>query len=76
VIVSVLGGLLGIGAALATLALYPMTFGAEAVTIAFTPSLDLAAKGILVAAVVGLAAGIMPAWQASRANIVMALRQL
>jgi putative ABC transport system permease protein len=76
VIVSILGGLLGIGAAMATLAFYPMTFGAEAVTIAFTPSLDLALKGMIVAAAVGLIAGLMPAWQASRANIVMALRQL
>ena len=63
-LVSILGGLVGIGAAMATLALYPITFGAEAVTVAFTPSLDLAAKGMIVAAVVGLVAGLMPGWQA------------
>jgi putative ABC transport system permease protein len=49
--------------------------GAEAVTIAFTPSFRLAATGLIVSAVAGLLAGIPPAIHAARAEIVTALRQ-
>lgn len=76
VLVSLLGGLVGVGAATAMLAWAPLTFGAEAVTVSFTPSWNLAAQGMLAALAVGIVAGLMPAWQASRADIVTALRQL
>ena len=49
--------------------------GAEAVTIAFTPSLRLAAIGMAVSAAAGLLAGIAPAIHAARTSIVPALRQ-
>ena len=51
-----------------------LSVGAEAVTIAFTPSLSLALWGLLIAVVSGLLAGIAPAIVAARAEIVPALR--
>lgn len=74
VLVSFAGGMLGVAAAMATLAYAGLTVGAEAVTIAFSPSASLASTGLLVAMVVGVAAGLVPGWQAARTNIVAALR--
>ncbi len=73
-IVSLAGGLLGVGAALATLSWSKLAVGTEGVTIAFMPSTALALTGLLVTALVGVAAGLLPAWQASRADIVASLR--
>jgi putative ABC transport system permease protein len=70
------GGLVGVCAAMATLSLIPLSVGAEAVTIAFTPSLRLALMGLGVSLVAGLLAGIAPALQAARTDIVPALRQV
>ena len=75
-ILSLIGGAVGLAAGLAVLYWSGMTIGAEAVTIAFTPSLDLAVTGMLAALVVGVLAGLIPAWQAARADIVPALRQI
>ncbi len=75
VLQSLAGGLLGIGTGLALLAWGGFAVGAEGVTIAFRPSQELAITGAIVAAVVGLAAGIAPGWQAARTEIVAALRQ-
>ena len=69
------GGILGVGAALVTLKLSTLSIGAEAVTIAFTPSIRLAMAGLLVSAISGVLAGIAPALHAARAEIVPALRQ-
>jgi putative ABC transport system permease protein len=74
VLLSLAGGLLGVGLALAALTLSRLSIGAEAVTIAFTPSVRLAAVGAAVSLLVGLLAGLLPAWQAARAEIVPALR--
>jgi putative ABC transport system permease protein len=74
VLQSLAGGLLGTGAALALLAWGNFAIGAEGVTIAFRPSLELAAAGLAVSAVVGLVAGVLPGWQAARTEIVPALR--
>jgi putative ABC transport system permease protein len=71
---SVAGGLLGIGAGLALLAWGGFAVGAEGVTIAFKPSLDLAFSGAIVSGVVGVLAGIFPGWQAARTEIILALR--
>lgn len=71
---SVVGGLLGIGAGLALLAWGGFAVGAEGVTIAFKPSLDLALTGAIVSGIVGVLAGIVPGWQAARTEIVLALR--
>ena len=75
VLQSIAGGLLGVGAGLALLAWGGFAVGAEGVTIAFRPSLDLAITGAVVSVVVGVAAGIAPGWQAARTEIVLALRQ-
>ena len=73
-LLGVAGGVLGVGLAMGMLQLSSLSVGAEAVTIAFTPSLRLALWGLLIAAVSGLLAGLAPAWVAARAEIVPALR--
>jgi putative ABC transport system permease protein len=72
---SVAGGLLGIGVGTALLAMGGFAVGAEGVTIAFQPSLEVALKGTAVSLVVGLLAGLFPGWQAAQTEIVQALRQ-
>ena len=71
---SVFGGGMGVAAAAATLHLVPMSVGAEAVTIAFQATGRLAVLGVLVSLLVGVLAGIPPAWHASRTDLVAALR--
>ena len=73
-ILCLLGGLAGTGSALATLTWSGMAVGAEGVTIAFQPSWELAASGILVSLAVGLLAGVLPAAPAAQAQIVSSLR--
>jgi putative ABC transport system permease protein len=73
---SLAGGLLGIGAALATLAWSGLVVGTQGVAIAFAPSINLTVTGLLVAVVVGILAGLVPAWQAARADILSSLRQV
>jgi putative ABC transport system permease protein len=73
-LLSIVGGLAGVAAAMLVLATSHMAVGAEAVTIAFRPSWTLAGTGIVVAALVGIIAGVAPGWHAARAEIVPALR--
>jgi putative ABC transport system permease protein len=75
VLLSLAGGALGVGVAMIVLQYSGLMVGAEAVTIAFQPTARLALTGLFVALLTGLLAGIAPAWQASRAEIVPALRQ-
>ncbi len=75
-LVSLAGGLVGVGAALAVLAGSGLAIGTEGVTVAFTASPGLAAVGMSVTAAVGLLAGLVPAWQAARAEIVASLRHV
>jgi putative ABC transport system permease protein len=75
VLLSCAGGAIGIGLATLVLATSNLAVGAEAVTVAFTPSLRLAMHATMVALVAGLAAGLGPAVQAARIEIVAALRQ-
>lgn len=74
VVLSFAGGVCGVGAAIVVLKLTSLSVGAEAVTIAFTPSIGLACTGLLVALGAGLLAGIAPAIHAARTEIVPALR--
>ncbi len=74
IILSIAGGLIGVGAAMMMLKISQLSVGAEAVTIAFTPSIRLALIGLIVSAVAGTLAGIAPAIQAARTEIVPALR--
>jgi putative ABC transport system permease protein len=73
-LLSLAGGILGIGGAMLVLQLSHLSVGAEAVSVAFRPSWSLAALGMLVAGAVGILAGIAPGIHASRAEIVSALR--
>src|SRR5262249_9073051 len=74
--VSLAGGIVGVGLALGFLTFSGMAVGTEGVTISFLPSWSLLTTGLLVSAAVGLLAGAIPAWQAGRAEIVTALRQV
>lgn len=74
VLLSLGGGLLGVGAAMLMLQVSQLSVGAEAVTIAFQPSWQLAMQGILLSGIVGFVAGIGPGWNAARVEIVNALR--
>jgi len=73
-LLSLVGGVVGVGSAMAVLALSHLSVGAEAVTIAFQPSWSLAATGLVVSAAVGVLAGLAPGWHAARTEIVTALR--
>lgn len=75
IVLSIVGGAIGVVAAISTLQISSLSVGAEAVTIAFTPSIRLAVLGMGVAAVAGLLAGIAPAFNAACTEIVPALRQ-
>jgi putative ABC transport system permease protein len=75
-LVSLAGGLLGVAAALAVLSLGHFSMGTEGVIIAFGPSLTVAILGVATAAVAGVLAGVLPAWQATRSEIVAALRHV
>lgn len=74
-ILCLLSGLLGTGAALAVLSTSGLAVGAEGITIAFQPSWQLAALGTVVSLSLGLIAGLWPAIQAARAPIVSSLRR-
>lgn len=73
-IVSLVGGILGTGAALGTLQVSSLALGTEGILIAFLPSMSLALMGFVASSAVGLLAGLPPAWQAARTEIVPALR--
>jgi len=73
-LVSLVGGAIGIAAALAVLAWSHMAIGTEGVTIAFAPSISLALTGLGVTVAIGVLGGCVPAWQAARAEIVSSLR--
>jgi putative ABC transport system permease protein len=75
-LVSLLGGLIGTGLAIGWLAWRPVVVGTEGTIIALTPSLPLAFVGLVVSIAAGLLAGVVPAWQAARADIVPSLRYI
>jgi putative ABC transport system permease protein len=75
VLQSLAGGAIGVGAGLLLLTFGGFAVGAEGVTIAFRPSLNLVVTGGIVSLVVGVLAGLAPGWQAARTEIVAALRQ-
>lgn len=75
VLVSIMGGSIGLVAALSILATSSLSVGAEAVLISFSPSVQVALSGVLVSLFVGFVAGVLPAAHAARTDIVPALRQ-
>lgn len=74
VLVSLAGGLLGIGSALLVLSTSSLALGTEGILITFLPSARVALSGLAAALAVGLIAGFIPALQAARSEIVPALR--
>jgi len=73
---SIIGGAIGVASAMIALKLSSLSVGAEAVTIAFTPSARLALTGLVVSCLAGALAGLAPAWHAARTEIVPALRNV
>jgi putative ABC transport system permease protein len=73
-LLSLVGGCVGVSVASLVLAVGDIALGAEAVTVAFQPSLRLAGTGIGIALATGILAGMAPAWYAGRVEIVPALR--
>src|SRR6185295_13365370 len=59
-LLSVTGGILGVGAAMLVLQVSQLSVGAEAVTIAFQPSASVAVASLVISLVVGIVAGIAP----------------
>jgi len=72
---AILGGMIGVAAAMTLLLLTDLAVGVEAATIAFTPSVELALTGLAVALGVGVVAGAPSAVKAARTEIVPALRE-
>jgi uncharacterized MnhB-related membrane protein len=68
--------LVGVVAAIGVLSWGRLSVGAEAVTVAFAPTLGLFLRGVAVALGAALAAGIVPAMFAAKSEIVRALRQI
>lgn len=75
VLLCLAGGVLGTAIALAALSWGGLAVGAEGATVAFRPSLQLAIMGTLISALVGILAGLAPAYHAAQTPIVVALRQ-
>jgi putative ABC transport system permease protein len=73
-VLSTLGGGLGVAAGLLFLYWAGMSIAAEGVTIAFRPSWNIALQGVAASIAVGLLAGLAPGWHAARTEIVPALR--
>jgi putative ABC transport system permease protein len=73
-VLSTLGGGLGVAAGLLFLSWAGMSIAAEGVTIAFRPSWNIALQGVAASITVGLLAGLAPGWHAARTEIVPALR--
>jgi putative ABC transport system permease protein len=73
-LLSLAGGGIGVAAAWLVLFATGLSIGAEAVSIAFVITPMIAVTGLITAAAIGLSSGLAPAWHASRAGIVSALR--
>lgn len=75
ILLSVFGAMIGIVTATMFLFTSGLSVGAEAVTIAFVPSVGMILNGAVAALAIGVLSGIAPAYHAANADIVKALRQ-
>jgi putative ABC transport system permease protein len=73
-LVGLAGGALGAAGAYTAIRLAHLTFAMEGVTIAVAPDIRLALAGLALAGALGLVAGSVPAWIASRRSIVQGFR--
>lgn len=70
------GGVLGVALAWSILSWGNFSVGAEGVAITLRPSTVMIGSGLGISVLLGSLAGIIPAYQATRTNLVIALRQL
>jgi putative ABC transport system permease protein len=73
-VISIAGGLIGLGLSAVWLVYRPLSLSTEGVSMDFTATPLLIGSGAVLAVVVGVVAGVVPAWQAGRAEITAALR--
>jgi putative ABC transport system permease protein len=73
-LLGLIGGAVGVGAAFWFLQWQSITVGNEGLTLAFVPDLQVLLRGMAVALALGLGAGLYPAWIATRQSIVRSLR--
>ena len=73
-LIAFVGGVVGIAGCVVWLTWQPLAISAEGVSVDFVASPTLAAWGLGLSLAVGLIAGVVPAWQAGRAEIVASLR--
>ena len=74
IILSVVGGIGGIGGASIFLHLQKITIGNEGLALAFIPSFSVWLKGFSLSLLLGIVAGVYPAWLADRQSIASNLR--
>lgn len=74
-LLGLVGGVGGICIAMGFLHWQSITVGNEGLTMAFVPDVRVVWRGLLVALALGLAAGVYPAWIATRQSIVRSLRE-
>jgi putative ABC transport system permease protein len=73
-ILSTTGGIVGVLAATFFLHLQSITIGNEGLALAFIPSFSVWVTGLALSIVLGILAGLYPAWQASKNSIAQNLR--
>ena len=74
IILSVVGGIAGIAGASIFLHLQKITIGNEGLALAFIPSFSVLFKGFSLSLLLGIVAGVYPAWLAGRQSIASNLR--
>ena len=74
IILSIVGGIVGIAGASIFLHLQTITIGNEGLAIAFIPSFSVWLKGFSLSLLLGIVAGVYPAWLADRQSIASNLR--
>ena len=75
-VLSLFGGLCGIALATAVLHWGQFSLSNEGLSINFQASTGVMARGLCIAGLLGIAAGLVPAWQASRREIVASFRSI
>ncbi|MEM1165989.1 MAG: FtsX-like permease family protein [Planctomycetota bacterium] len=74
VLLSVIGGVLGAMAAVGVAHIGNVALSVEGISIPITADVGLLASGVLVCTVIGVLAGLVPAWQVSRREIAECFR--
>lgn len=73
-VISCAGGILGVAACFALLHWQPLSLATEGISVDILATPAIAVSGLALSLAVGIVAGIAPAWQAGRAEIVKSLR--